>query len=779
MEIEGAEFRVRGLVQGVGFRPTVWRLATARHITGEVLNDGDGVLIRAWGSQGSLIDFESALTLEAPPLAHVVSVERRLLLEEPQAGSFRIAESRQSCITTGIVADAATCPDCLQEIFNSRDRRYRYPFTNCTHCGPRLSIVRAVPYDRAVTSMASFEMCSDCRREYEDPSDRRFHAEPNACPVCGPKVWLEDRDGKTLQASDGRDVLAHASDLIRAGSILAIKGIGGFHLACDARQESAVAELRRRKLRYDKPFALMARDIAGVRAFADASSQEAAMLASRHAPIVLLKGNGGAQTLALGVAPGQPALGFMLPYSPLHHLLMQGLDGPIVLTSGNVRDEPQCITNEAARAHLTGIADALLMHDRDIVNRLDDSVVSSMDGAVSMIRRARGYAPEPMALPEGFKTSRRVLAMGAELKNTFCLATGGRAILSQHMGDLENTATHDECRAALRLYRQLFDFDPQIVAIDKHQDYLSAKWGRVLAEETGARLIEVQHHHAHVAAVLAEHRQDKGRGPVLGIVLDGLGMGDGGELWGGEFLLADYERYERLAAFDAVPLVGGDKAAREPWRNAFAHLHRALGWRNFETRYPDVAFADFMRFRQTGVLQRMIETGLNAPAASSAGRLFDAVAAVLGICTERVSYEGQAAIALEAAAQSCADADVSGYPVLIEEGQPLRVLWRPFWQELLADIMAAVDRGVIAMRAHRGVAQAVIEVALRLCGERGIGTSVLSGGVFQNRVLLETVAAGLRAKGIEVLVPRAVPANDGGIALGQAVIASALGGANR
>jgi hydrogenase maturation protein HypF len=779
MEIVGAEFRVRGLVQGVGFRPTVWRLATARQLMGEVLNDGDGVLIRAWGTASSLCDFETALTLEAPPLAHVVSVERRALLENSHATGFRIAESEKSRITTGVVADAATCSDCLKEVFNPADRRYRYPFTNCTHCGPRLSIVRAVPYDRAVTSMSSFEMCDDCSREYRDPADRRFHAEPNACPVCGPKVWLERPDGSALSMPEGQDVIVKAAAQITDGTIVAIKGIGGFHLACDAQNEAAVCRLRQRKRRYDKPFALMARDVDAVRRFAEVNDEEAALLASRHAPIVLLRRLPGHSTLAPGVAPGQTALGFILPYTPLHHILMRELDGPVVLTSGNVSDEPQCVSNKRARADLSGIADILLMHDREIVNRLDDSVVSHVAGDACVIRRARGYAPEPILLPRSLHGGMRVLAMGAELKSTFCLAGDGRAVLSQHVGDLDNPATHSDYRAALRLYREIFSFDPDVIAIDKHPDYMSSKWGRALAEETGARLMEVQHHHAHIAAVLAEHGRDRADGAVQGVVLDGLGMGDGGELWGGEFLRADYARYERLAAFDAVPLIGGDKAAREPWRNAFAHVHRAFGWAAFEAGYPDNAFTNFMRLRQTGVLLRMIETGLNAPEASSAGRLFDAVAAVLGLCTERVTYEGQAAIALEAAAQSFGDVHVAGYPVAVRGGQPLRILWRPYWEALLGDLSTGVDRGLIAMRAHQGVAQAVINVTLSLCSDRGVCTSVLSGGVFQNRILHQSVVAGLRAKGLEVLMPCAISTNDGGISLGQAAVASALvSGAN-
>ncbi|MCB1483456.1 MAG: carbamoyltransferase HypF [Hyphomicrobiaceae bacterium] len=774
MMIEGAEFRVRGLVQGVGFRPTVWRLATARHLSGEVLNDGDGVLIRAWGDACALYDFETALKTQAPPLARIASVERRPLPARKLTHGFTIAESMGGRITTGVVADAATCPECLKEILDPSNRRYHYAFTNCTHCGPRLSIVKSVPYDRQATSMSSFAMCADCRREYTDPEDRRFHAEPNACPVCGPKVWLETNKGVRLEPPLGSDPIGHAAALIDQGAIIAIKGIGGFHLACDARDTNTVATLRLRKHRYDKPFALMARDVQDIRCYVEMSVEEEGLLRLRSAPIVLLRRRKGARQLAAQVAPTQPGLGFMLPYTPLHHLLMRELDHPIVLTSGNISDVPQYISNDEARLRLSAIADAFLMHDREIVNRLDDSVMMVANSAPMIIRRARGYAPEPLELRHTLGDAPPILAMGAELKSTFCLAGDGRAIVSQHLGDLECVETHSEYRATLDLYRDIFAFKPQIVAIDKHPDYFSSKWGRALAEECGAQVIEVQHHHAHIAATLAEYAEEHGDQAVLGIVLDGLGMGERGELWGGEIMLSRLTGYQRLAAFDAVELIGGDRAAREPWRNAFAHLHRAFGWKAFETGYDANSFATFMRARQTPVLLGMIDAGVNVPPASSAGRLFDAIAAVLGHYPERVSYEGQAAIALEAAAQLRQSDDAAGYPYSIREGQPLRILWRAFWEALLRDMQMGVDPGIIAIRAHRGIARAVVDVASRLRREHDVHTIVLSGGVFQNRLLLETVSAGLKADGAKVLIPRATPVNDGGISLGQAAIAAAL-----
>jgi len=773
--VAGAEFRVRGLVQGVGFRPAVWRLARRFGLVGEVLNDGAGVLIRAWGAPERLSGFETALSGEAPPLARVETVERAALPGPPAAAAFEIVASEAGEITTGVAPDAATCPACLAEIFDPANRRHRYPFTNCTHCGPRLSIVRAIPYDRASTSMAAFPMCEACRAEYENPADRRFHAEPNACPSCGPRAWIEDEHGNESPLLAGEDAIRAAARLIRAGAIVAVKGIGGFHLACDGASADAVARLRRRKQRHHKPFALMARDLAEIARAARVSEAEAALLSSPASPIVVLERRPDAGPLAPELAPGQSSLGFMLPYTPLHHLLMADLDGPVVLTSGNRSDEPQCIDNMDARNRLAGVADLWLTHDRDIVNRQDDSVARVVLGAPSLSRRARGYAPEPIRLPPGFSGAPRVLALGAELKSAFCLLGAGRAILSQHIGDLEDAATHGDFRAALGLYRNIFAFEPEIIAIDVHPDYLSTQWGHVLARETGARIVPVQHHHAHAAAVLAEHGVGTQAPPVLGVVLDGLGLGENGELWGGEFLRADYRGFERLAAFAAVPLIGGNRAMREPWRNAFAHLNQFIGWREIAARHPDLGIVRLIGGKQPAVLERMAEAGVNAPRASSAGRLFDAVAAVLGVCAEGVSYEGQAAIELEALAAGPIADERNGYPVEIVEGAPQRISWGPFWRALLGDLVHGRDMAVIAARVHRGLIGAVAATARNLCAAHGMGTVVLSGGVFQNRILLEGAAEALRGAGLAVLTPCRVPANDGGLSLGQAVLAAAQG----
>lgn len=770
----GAEYRVRGLVQGVGFRPNVWRLATRFGLAGEVLNDGEGVLIRAWGAPERLSAFEAALVDEPPPLARVEAIERVDLPGCAGSDEFRILASEAGKIETGIVPDAATCPDCLAEVLDPANRRFRYPFTNCTHCGPRLSIVRAIPYDRATTSMSAFPMCEHCRAEYENPADRRFHAEPNACPVCGPRTWLEGASGNRIAPESGEDSVAAAAHLIASGAIVAIKGIGGFHLACDAGNDAAVSRLRERKQRYHKPFALMARDVGMASAYARVSGAEAALMQSAAAPVVVLEAPADRQALAPAIAPGQSGLGFMLPYTPLHHLLMRGLKRPIVLTSGNRSDEPQCVENGDARRRLSGIADFWLMHDRDIVNRLDDSVARLVLGAPSLLRRARGYAPAPLRMPDGFAAAPRVLALGAELKSTFCMLGAGRATLSQHIGDLEDAATHDDYRDVLRLYHRIFSFVPEVIAVDQHPDYLSTQWGQALAQQTGARLVAVQHHHAHIAAALGEHGIPIETSPVLGIVLDGIGLGEKGELWGGEFLLADYRSCERLARFAPVPLVGGAKAMREPWRNAFAHLDRFVGWESVAARYAGLDIVRLLRQKPVATLARMIDSGINAPRASSAGRLFDAAAAMLGIASEATSYEGQAACELEALAATHFFDDSGAYPTELAPGTLPTLQWGPLWRAVLEDLASGTDRAIIAARFHRGVVAGLVSTACKLVNSHRIDTVVLSGGVFQNRLLLDGVGAALAQSGINILVPRWLPANDGGLAVGQALIGAVI-----
>ena len=773
----GEQIRVRGLVQGVGFRPNVWRLARDCGLVGDVRNDSEGVLIRAWGAQPALDRFVRLLRDEAPPLARIKSLERQMLNNIAPVGSFSIAASRKGRAHTGVTPDAATCPACICETLEPTQRRYRYPFTNCTHCGPRLSIVRGIPYDRRTTSMDAFAMCADCRAEYEDPADRRFHAQPIACARCGPRIWLETSAGSVIRPVADEDVVECARRMLLRGEIVAIKGLGGFHLACDATNAEAVARLRSRKHRYHKAFALMAPDIGVVERYCTLSPQERGLLASCMAPIVLcdVRSDALCDRLPEAVAPGLGTLGFMLPYTPLHHLLLHTLGRPVVLSSGNLSDEPQCTSNHGAQKRLAGIADCLLLHDRGIVNRLDDSVVRMLDGAPRLLRRARGYAPAPLPLPSGFEAAPPILAMGSALKNTFCLIKDGQAILSQHQGDLEDAATRHDYRNNLELYCGLFEHKPEIIAVDGHPDYPSTRLGMEWAARDGLPVESIQHHHAHIASCLAENDVALDAPRVLGIVLDGLGMGDDGQLWGGEFMLADYRAFHRLARFKPMALIGGASAMREPWRNTYAQL-AAIGWPALRNAYPTLDLTRFLEGKPLATFDAMLAHGINCPVASSCGRLFDAVAAALGVCRDTASYEGQASIELEALAALNPDADAaSAYPfALARDGTAMMEIDpTPMWRALLRDLAANTARDLVAARFHNGLAKTIVEMADLCADASGPRTAALSGGVFQNRTLFEQVARGLRARGFTVLSQQQVPANDGGLSLGQGAIAAA------
>jgi hydrogenase maturation protein HypF len=765
------QIRVCGIVQGVGFRPMVWRLAKELGITGNVCNDGEGVLIHAWASLSALDIFIDRLQAEPPPLARIDSLDRSSFFEELTPDEFQIISSETGKNTTGVVADAATCPDCLAEVLDPNNRRYRYPFTNCTNCGPRLSIVKAIPYDRANTSMQDFKMCAACQQEYDDPADRRFHAQPNACAECGPQFSLVDENGVAI-AHDG-DVIDATCELIKQGSIVAVKGIGGFHLACDAMNDAAVNKLRKRKRRYHKPFALMTSNIEMIKSYANVNDLEERLLNDKTAPVVVLTAK--ENSLSDEIAPGQYTLGFMLPYSPLHHLLIKDMQQPLVMTSGNSSDEPQCIDNQAALDQLKGIADYWLLHDRDIVNRLDDSVIRLMDNKPRFFRRARGFAPESILLPEGFEQAPAILAMGAELKNTFCLTKGNEAILSQHIGDLEDVAAIVDYRHQLQLYRQLFEHKPQIIAVDKHPDYLSTKLGKELASEDTLSIEEIQHHHAHIASCMAEHGLPLNTKTVLGVAMDGLGFGEDGTIWGGEFLLADYTSFKRVAALQAVPMPGGIKAILEPWRNTYAHLSQNPDWQTVKDQYSQLDIIRYLEDKPLKNLNTMIAKGLNSPLASSCGRLFDAVAAAINVCRDEVSHEGQAAMQLEALATEVWQQEQDhAYPFHLNNDQEMPVLnWQALWHALLDDLQQDTDYNIIAARFHHGLAKAIAEVAQDLCKQNDIETVVLNGGVFQNRLLLEGVTERLEETNLNVLSPSRLPANDGGLAYGQAVIAAA------
>jgi hydrogenase maturation protein HypF len=717
---ERRRLRVRGVVQGVGFRPFVYGLAERRGVAGFVLNDGDGVVIEVEGEPGVLDDLQRSLQEEAPSLAQINGLVAESLPANGES-EFRILSSSATGVSALIPADVATCDDCLRELFDPEDRRYRYPFVNCTQCGPRFTIVRGVPYDRTNTTMAGFDLCPDCRREYEDPSDRRFHAEPVCCPVCGPRLSLmHGRPSDTV--SLGEEALSGAVGSLREGGIVAVKGIGGYHLACDATNEDAVARLRARKHREEKPFAVLT---AVPESLAELPDAELELLHSPSRPIVLVRGRAGA--VAPSVAPGSPWLGLMLPYSPLHHLLAADVDRPLVLTSGNRSDEPIAYEDDDARARLGDVADAFLTHDRPIHRRCEDSVWR----AAFPLRRSRGYVPTPLPLP---CESPPLVAVGAELKNTFCVARESEAFLSPHLGDLDSELAYHAFCSDLELYLAMLGVAPELVAHDLHPEYLSTKWARELDLDA----VEVQHHHAHAAACLAEHGEE---GPALALVFDGTGYGTDGTLWGGELLRCDLESFERVAHLEPVPLPGGEAAIREPWRMAAVHLERA----GLEVPWPE-----WTRARES--------LKLDPPLASGMGRLFDAVAAILGV-RERVSYEGQAAIELEHLA---GDAPADPYPWPFGDATALVT-------QCHKELRAGRPREEVAARFQETIAAAATD-ACREAG--GPDTVVLSGGTFQNLRLLRSTTARLEAVGFRVLKHRRIPPNDGGISYGQAAVAA-------
>ena len=804
MPISAEVIRVTGIVQGVGFRPNVWRLAKETEVTGSVLNDGQGVLIHVWGLPSSIDSFINKLETEIPPLARINQIKRHELAQYNEIpDSFNIAPSDTNAVQTAITPDAATCPECMADVLDPFGRRFRYPLTNCTHCGPRFSIVKAIPYDRANTSMKSFIQCDSCQHEYDQPTDRRFHAQPNACYDCGPKVELARIDGNPvcIESLTQLDDVDGACTLLQNGYVIVIKGIGGFHLACDATNDEAVETLRQRKQRFGKPFALMARDLDVIERYAKITEQEKILLASAEAPIVLLEktdqippgikrefGIAEGQRpkdlipISGAVAPGQSALGFMLPYTPLHQLMLRRMNRPIILTSANRSDEPQVIDNSAVQTQLGEIAEYVLWHDRDIVNRVDDSVVRIIIDKPRIMRRARGYAPVPLPLPDGFKNIPEILAMGSELKNTFCLIKNDQAILSQHMGDLENAETYADYQKNLSLYADLFQHQPETIAVDAHPEYLSSKLGRQTAEQHRLPLFEVQHHHAHIAACMAENQIPLNTDPVLGVALDGLGFGTDGTIWGGEFLKADYHQAERLGMFKPVAMLGGAQAMREPWRNTYAHLMAQMGWAELEMNFRELELVHFFEQQPLDTFNAMLQKGLNVPLASSCGRLFDAVAAAIGICREDVQYEGQAAIELEAIVDQDTllhEEENLAYPFAIPYSSATSTPYiepLAMWQAVLGDLILKTPAAVMSARFHKGLAKIIVTMIKKLTTEqeeRLINTVALSGGVFQNKTLLEQVVIRLEQENYKVLTHQHVPANDGGLALGQAVIAGA------
>ncbi len=766
MEQPVIEVRIHGIVQGVGFRPFVYRLASRFSLCGSITNTSAGVLIRAGGNREDLDTFGRALDREAPPLAVITSFTWTLSAEPVVEDGFVILKSEaEERPTTLISPDITVCADCLAEITDPGDRRHGYPFTNCTNCGPRFTIISGLPYDRPQTSMAVFPMCKDCCHEYEDPLNRRFHAQPNACPVCGPSLALHDADGLLLSSEDCIGDVARA---LRDGRIVALKGLGGFHLCVNGCSDEAVSRLRRRKHRYAKPLAVMVRDVATARKYCRLTAREEELLTSRQRPIVLVRKQQ-QSALAGDIAPGINELGIMLPYTPLHYLLLAHPEVPevLVMTSGNLSEEPICTSNEDALARLDGIADLFLLHNRDIVTRVDDSVVRAVDGRVQMIRRSRGYAPMPILLHEQLP---ELLACGAELKNTFCLARDDKGFMGQHIGDLtgpKNLAFFEE---SINHFQDVFEIKPTVVVCDLHPDYLSTTFAQNYAAEHSLPLVQVQHHHAHAAAVMAEHGLDE----VLAVVFDGAGFGPDGTVWGGEFLRVDKDAYQRLGHLGCFPLPGGDAKAREPWRVAVSLLTCSYDGK-LPSRLPQACEA-FPAEGQSMLLQ-MLDKGINSPLTSSCGRLFDGVAALVGGRTH-AQYEGQAAMELEGlawrACENPAELPVSTrsrYGISFAEDQGMwSVDFCPMIRQLVQDVIDGVAIRTIACAFHVWLADSTCALLKKCVVQTGIKKIVLSGGCMQNRLLLTSLFNLLEQEGFEVYTGEKVPVNDGGIALGQAQI---------
>jgi hydrogenase maturation protein HypF len=759
--LEGRRVRIGGVVQGVGMRPFVYRVARAEGVSGRVRNDGAGVSIEAFGTREALDRFLRRLAADRPPAARFDQVQCEPIAHEDVA-AFTIVESeaRGTCeLRVSIPADLATCGDCLRELTDPSNRRYRYPFTNCTNCGPRFTIARGVPYDRPLTTMAPFVLCAECRREYEDPADRRFHAEPNACPACGPHLTLRSPDGRILGERDA--ALVAAGRALAEGRIVAVKGVGGFHLACDAQSSEAVALLRLRKRREEKPLAVMASDLAEAEQLADLTDDERRLLASVERPIVLVRRRGDCG-IAPEVAPDTPLLGLLLPYSPLHHLLLAEVHHPLVMTSGNLSEEPIVYRNGEALARLGSIADLLLFHDREIETRADDSVAKVVQGRPLLLRRSRGYAPRGVRVGRAF--ARPTLAVGAHLKNTFCLGLDDAAYLGPHIGDLENLETLESFEQAVARMERFLGVRPALLAHDLHPEYVSTRYALERAQGQGLPAIAVQHHHAHAASAMAEHGLE---GPVLALAWDGTGLGTDGAAWGGELLLATFEGFERLATLRPIALAGADRAIREPWRIALAALDDA-----FDGAPPLDALALFREVKpgDVQVVRQMIAQRFRAPPAHGAGRLFDAVGA-MALVRPTARFEGQVAMALDAAVDP---AERGRYAYVVDRSSsPWVVDTRPLVREAARDLVEGRPAGIVAARFHRALVAAAAELVRLAVSRRGPLPVVLTGGCFQNARLAEGVLAELSGSH-PVYLPGLVPPGDGGIGLGQALVADAL-----
>lgn len=745
---------INGIVQGVGFRPFIYNLANKYSILGEVYNDASGVIIFAEESNEFKNFFDAIKS--PPPLAKITNITLEGSQKNTQYYDFKITRSKKTKnITTAVPKDACICSDCIKDITDKNNRRYRYAFTNCTNCGPRFSIIKAMPYDRKTTSMKAFNLCADCKEEYKSISNRRFHAQANACTKCGPKLQLVDNQKNIIHL----DAIKTAVELLKQGKILAIKGIGGFHLTCLADDKKAVNILRDRKKRKHKPFALMAKNVEMVKKYCKVSAQEDKLLKDTISPIVLLTKN--TDLLAKNIAYNQNKLGFMLPYSPLHYLLLKELNKPIVLTSGNRNNEPQIIDNTDALNKLAKIADYFLLHNRDIVNKVDDSVMQIIAGQTRIIRAGRGLSPISLPLPKGFANNQGVLALGAELKNTFCLLTNSQAIISQHIGDLKTLESYQDFQKNINLYQQLYEVDIKKLVCDLHPDYLSSKYAQNYAQDNNIELQKVQHHHAHIASCLFENKRPINCNNVLGIVWDGAGLGEDKNLWGGEFLLANYSNFKRIAQFEYVPMFGGDKVTLEPWRMAYAYFEKY-----------QINTDKYFKGKPTTFFDKLIDSDIAFKYTSSVGRLFDAVAYILGICNQNISYEAQASIELESLASICKVKQQQTYDFELElmDGYYI-VNSKKMWLSLLNDLRNNVGRENIAYKFHLSLASLIIKMTTKLKQQYSFDDVVLSGGVFNNKLLLELCFELFKnTADIHLMSASKTSLGDGAISLGQAAI---------
>ncbi len=744
---------VNGIVQGVGFRPFVYNLAHHYELKGEVANTAAGVSILIEGPPEGIRAFETDLAAKCPPLAHVVEISGRSESVKPYA-EFKIVKSRdQAQMSTLISPDVSICDDCRRELFDSDDRRYLYPFINCTNCGPRYTIIDDIPYDRPKTSMRHFKMCSACQAEYDDPTNRRFHAQPNACDRCGPHVSLRDNHRKSISADDP---IKMAADCIRRGRIVAVKGLGGYHLVVDACNSEAVRRLRRRKLREEKPFAIMSADLEHIREYARVRPAEEELLTSIQRPIVLLQKKN-PNPISAAVAPGNNYWGVMLPYTPLHYLLLNHRFNALVMTSANLSEEPIAIDNDDAFTRLADIADYFLIHNREIYLRSDDSILKHTAGHKRTIRRSRGFVPIPVFLNRAVPM---ILACGAELKNTICLTKGDKAFLSQHIGDLENMITLDFFKLTVAHLQRILEIQPEIIACDMHPDYLSTRFAK---EQAKTRVIEVQHHHAHIVSCMAEHRLE---GPVIGLAFDGTGYGPDGTIWGGEVLVAEAKQFERVAHLAEVPMPGSSAAIKEPWRMAISYLYAAFNENLWNLDLPLIKQIERQKIK---IIVEMMVKGVNCPQTTSLGRLFDAVAAIAGIRSQ-VNFEGQAAMELEMLANDSSD---SIYDIQWTSQMPIKIQPQTIINGVVQDIQNGLSLNEISVKFHQTLIVLFSEICITIRRNDDLNRVVLSGGCFQNSVLLSGLIGQLEAHNFEVYAHRQVPANDGGIALGQALVAAA------